>query len=62
MGWQATKRHDNGNFYDCLHLMYLPYVSKFYKNDPAFNQFRQAYPQAKLLKNILSGDELFAEQ
>jgi len=58
MGWQATKGHDNGNFYDCLHFSYLPYVKHFYTDDHAFHGFVSAYPQAKILKGILTSENL----
>ncbi len=58
MGWQATKGHDNGNFLDCLHLSYLPYVKYFYTDDHAFHDFVGAYPQAKSLKGILNSESL----
>lgn len=58
MGWQATKRHDNGNFFDCLHLLYLPYVDELYTDDPAFHGFRDKYPDAKSLKKIMGSEQL----
>jgi len=59
MGWQATKRHDNGNYFDFLHFLYLPYVDAFYTDDPSFHGFKDEYPDAELLKNIFGSKELF---
>ena len=58
MGWQATKGYDSGNFFDCLHFMYLPYVELFYTDDQAFHDFVREYPESRVLDKIVTSDKL----
>lgn len=58
MGWQATKGHDNGNFFDCLHFLYLPYVKSFFTDDKNFHNFMKDYPKAGILQRILPSSEI----
>ena len=60
MGWQATKGHNNGNYLDCFHFAYLPYVEAFYTDDQAFHEFVKEYPESEILKKIKYSDELLS--
>ncbi|MDI6790588.1 MAG: hypothetical protein QME44_07865 [Thermodesulfobacteriota bacterium] len=58
MGWQATKGLDRGNFYDCMHFMYLPYVDMFVTDDLSFHDFTKEYPESRILDRIVTSDAL----
>lgn len=58
MGWQATKGLDRGNFYDCMHFMYLPYVHMLVTDDLAFHEFTREYAESRILDKIVTSDEL----
>jgi len=52
MSWQATKKYNPGNLYDCYHLLYLPHVDNFITGDTAFHAFRDHHSGSEMLKRI----------